>query len=68
MDKEKAGGVIRVARMKAGMTQTELAQKLNVTQGTVGAWEIGCSFPRPQSMVKLCKLLKIRVEDLLKAG
>ena len=68
MNRAKAGGVIRVARMKAGMTQAELAQKLNVKQGTVGAWEIGYSFPRPKSMVRLCEILKIPVEELLKVG
>ena len=48
MNRAKAGVLIRDARLKNGMTQTELARKLNVKQGTVGAWEIGYSFPRPQ--------------------
>ena len=68
MNRAKAGGLIRDARLKNGMTQTELARKLNVKQGTVGAWEIGYSFPRPKSMVKLCELLKIPVEDLIKVA
>ena len=68
MNRAKAGNMIRMARVKAGMTQTELARKLNVKQGTVGAWEIGYSFPRPKSMVKLCEVLNIRADDLLKVG
>ena len=68
MDRAKSGSMIRMARLKKGLTQTELARKLNVSQGTVGAWEIGYSFPKPKSMVKLCEVLKIQVEDLIKAG
>lgn len=68
MNRAKAGGMIRDARIRSGMTQTELARKLNVKQGTVGAWEIGYSFPRPKSMVRLCEILKIPVDELLKAG
>ena len=68
MNRAKAGVLIRDARLKSGMTQTELARKLNVKQGTVGAWEIGYSFPRPKSMVRLCEILKIPVDELLKAG
>ena len=68
MSRAKAGEMIRTARVKAGMTQTEIARKLNVKQGTVGAWEIGYSFPRPKSMVRLCEILKIPVDELLKAG
>ena len=68
MNRAKAGWMIRDARIRSGMTQTELARKLNVKQGTVGAWEIGYSFPRPKSMVRLCEILKIPVDELLKAG
>lgn len=68
MNRVEAGKMIRLARMRSGMTQDELARKLNVKQGTVGAWEIGYSFPRPKSMVKLCEILNIPVEELLKAG
>jgi transcriptional regulator with XRE-family HTH domain len=68
MNRIEAGKMIRLARMRSGMTQDELARKLNVKQGTVRAWEIGYSFPRPKSMVKLCEILNIPVEELLKAG
>ena len=68
MNRAKAGEMIRIARLRNGMTQQELAKLLNVKQGTVGAWEIGYAFPRPKSMVRLCEVLKISVSDLLKAG
>ena len=68
MDKEKAGVIIRIARIKKGLTQAELARKLNVTQWTVGGWEIGNAFPKPKNMVTLCELLEIPVDRLIKAG
>ena len=68
MNRVEAGKVIRLARLQRGLTQTQLARLLNVKQATVGAWEIGYSFPRPKSMVKLCEVLNIRVDDLLKVG
>lgn len=68
MDKVKAGKMIKQARLWLGITQNELAVMLNVTQGTVASWETGTAFPRPRSMVKLCEVLKIPVENLLKAG
>ena len=68
MSRKDAGKMISEARKLKGMSQVELAKKLNVTQGTVGSWEIGISFPRPKSMVKLCELLQIPVEELIKAG
>lgn len=38
---------IRRARRAAGLTQAELAQKLNVTPVTVSRWENGVSRPLP---------------------
>lgn len=62
------GDIIRKARIRNGLTQVELAHQLNVKQGTVGCWEIGRTLPRPKSMVKLCEILKIPIDDLIKAG
>lgn len=36
---------IRFLRMEAGLTQAELAQKLNVGQSTVCQWESGSAVP-----------------------
>ena len=67
MSRSEVGGRIKVSRIKAGMTQTELASKLGVTQGTVGAWEIGVSYPKPTNLVRLSEILKIPIDKLMKA-
>lgn len=68
MDKEKAGQVIKHQRLWLGLTQNELAAILNVKQATVASWEIGTAFPRPRNLIKLCDVLKIPVDYVLKAG
>ena len=68
MNRANAGRLIRDARIRHGYTQIALARKLKVSQATVGAWEIGYTFPRPPKMVKLCEILEIPVDELLKAG
>lgn len=62
----KIGQMIRDARLRKGWTQTELATRLNVKQGTVGCWEIDRAFPRPGTLVRLSDLLEIPIDKLLK--
>lgn len=39
------GDIIKSKRQKKNMTQTELAEKLNVTPQAVSRWEMGISYP-----------------------
>jgi transcriptional regulator with XRE-family HTH domain len=51
--------VIRQARRRAGMTQTELAGRVGTTQSAVARWERGASRPtveRLQALVEACGL------------
>lgn len=68
MTGSERGNLIKTARNKAGLTQTELARKLKVSQSTVCCWEVGRAIPRPKSLVELCRLIDIPVETLLKVG
>ena len=68
MKRSEVGNKIRIARITKGMTQTELAQKMHVSQGAVGSWEIGYTLPRAGNLAKLSELLEIPVDDILKAG
>ena len=68
MTKAEAGKIIKIARIKAGLTQTELARRLKISQAAVGCWETGKTMPRPKSLVRLCEMLDIPVEYLLKVG
>ena len=68
MDMKGIGQMIRLARIKKGMTQADLAETIGVSQGAVGQWEQGMTTPRTKHIVRLSSLLEIPVEELLKAG
>ena len=50
---------IRYAREKSGMTQQELADKLNVTQQAVNKWESGSSVPQLDRIQEIADALNI---------
>ena len=52
-------------RKKAGLSQEELAGKLNLTRQTVSKWETGQSEPDLASLNRLCQLLDAGPEELL---
>ncbi len=65
MDQYKIGRFIAACRKEAGLTQMQLAEKLNITDRAVSKWENGRSLPDSSLMLDLCKELKISVNDLL---
>ena len=56
---------IKAARVRIGMTQEELAKRLNVTQAAVSHWEQGVSFPNARLIVTLAEVLKTSVSELM---
>lgn len=65
MDQIKIGRFIAERRKTVGMTQIQLAEKLNITDRAVSKWENGRSLPDSSIMLALCELLEISVNDLL---
>lgn len=65
MDQVKIGKFIAERRKLAGLTQVQLAEKLNITDRAVSKWETGKSLPDSSIMLDLCAILKISVNDLL---
>ena len=59
--------IIREARQAAELTQKELAEKLDVTIGTIGYYERGVDQPKTDNLFALCNILHIRPADLLSA-
>lgn len=65
MDIVKIGKFIANRRKEAGLTQAQLAQRLNITDRAVSKWETGRAMPDSSIMLALCEVLSISVNDLL---
>ncbi len=61
------GETIASLRKAKGMTQNELAEKMNVTDKAVSKWERDLSCPDVNTISKLADILDVSVEELLKA-
>ncbi len=65
MDQIKIGKFIAERRRNQGLTQMQLAEKLNITDRAISKWECGRSLPDSSIMLELCAILEITVNDLL---
>lgn len=59
------GTYIRFLRLQNEMTQTQLADKLNITDKAVSKWERVLSYPDIKLFPKLADVLGVNVNDLL---
>lgn len=65
MDQIKIGKFIAECRKNQNLTQSKLAEKLNITDRAVSKWETGKTMPDSSIMLELCDILKISVNELL---
>ncbi len=56
---------IKTSRKSRGLSQDELAIKLNVVRQTVSKWERGLSVPDSEMLISLSEILEIPVSTLL---
>ena len=65
MNQEKIGKFIAKCRKDKKMTQSDLAEKLGVTDKSIGNWENGRNMPDLSLFKPLCDVLGITINDLL---
>ena len=65
MNQEKIGKFIAKMRKEKKLTQQELAEKLGVSDRTIGNWENGRNMPDLSLFKPLCEELNISINDLL---
>ena len=65
MDQLKIGKFIADCRKEKKITQAQLAERLCITDKAVSKWERGITMPDSASMLELCSILDINVNDLL---
>ena len=64
MDQIKIGKFIGEKRKEKKLTQSELAEKLYVTDRAVSKWENGICMPDVSTIPEICKILDITINDL----
>ena len=65
MDLIKIGKYIAAKRKVLGLTQKQLAEKLNMSDKSVSKWERGICLPDVTVYLELCKILGISINEFL---
>lgn len=65
MNTENVGTLISRLRKEKGMTQQELADKLQLTDKAVSKWERGLACPDISILPQVAEILGVSVDDLL---
>ena len=56
---------LKNARIRAGLTQEEVAEKLKIDQSASSLWETGRNGPKVSRLLELAKLFGMTVDELL---
>lgn len=65
MDYEKIGKFILILRKEQWLTQSQLAEKLNVTNKAISKWERGLGAPDISLLRNLSNILKVSINEIL---
>lgn len=65
LDYQKIGRRLRKRRRMLGMTQEKLAKEIDVCASYVGLIERGKRIPSLETMVKLCRALRVRIDRMV---
>ena len=57
---------LKFQREQAGLSQTRLAEKLNISRQSVSKWENDRGYPDIDNLILLSQLYDILIDDLLK--
>lgn len=68
MTKDEIGKILKSARERAGLTQTQVAEKISRTQQVIGHWETGYSQPDANTLFVLCGIYDISIDDAFGFG
>lgn len=67
-DTQKFGGYLARLRKRADLTQSEVAERLNVTRQAISKYEMGDSFPDISILTDIASIFGVTVESLIAAG
>jgi transcriptional regulator with XRE-family HTH domain len=67
-DTKRFGAHISRLRKKADMTQSELAERLNLTRQAISKYECGDSFPDISILITIANIFNITLDELIGSG
>ena len=56
---------LKIMRIRKRMTQTELANKVGVSQNSLSLYDTGLRFPRRMILEKLAEILECDIRDIV---
>lgn len=62
------GKNLQILRKMTGMTQEELAERINVSRQTISKWELEAILPEVEKLVLLCELFHCSIDQMLKGN
>lgn len=62
---QQVGNAIKDLRLKKGLTQDQLGEKLKISSQAVSKWENGESYPDIQQLSNLCNEFEVSMDDLM---
>lgn len=65
MNTVKTGALIRRLRLERGLTQNDLAKRLQLSDRTISKWERGCGLPDVSLLRSVSEVLDVDVQSLL---
>lgn len=65
---QEFAGKLYLLRNKAGLSQADFAEMLNVSRQTVSKWELGSSVPEIGKLIAISELFGVSIDHLLKSG
>lgn len=65
MDQKKIGLFLKMLRNEKGLTQEQLAEKLNVSNRSVSRWETGSTLPDISLIIELADYYKVDIKELV---
>lgn len=60
------GKKIKEGRLEVGLSQEDLAEKLDTTRQTISSWENGKTYPGIQTIITLSEMFNVSLESLIK--
>ena len=65
MDLKKTGSLLKALRKERGLTQEQLARKLNVAGRTVSRWETGSNLPDLDLLIEMADFYDVDIRELI---